>query len=93
MPFSAHEGTGTTSVATSAATVKAEPASAVAVRRFGTDVRVERRHGSEIMNHTIPKNHTFHIIHINPMGHIFHPMKPLARKSLLKHLCDFCHTR
>lgn len=90
MPFSAHEGTGTTSVATSAATVKAEPASAVAVRRFGTDVRVERRHGSEIMNHTIPKNHTFHI---NPTGHIFHPMKPSARKSLLKHLCDFRHTR
>lgn len=93
MPFSAHEGTGTTSVATSAATVKAEPASAVAVRRFGTDVRVERRHGSEIMNHTIPKNHMFHIVHFYPTGDIFHPMKPSARKSLLKRSCDFHHTR
>lgn len=92
MPFRAHEGTGTTSVATSAATVKAEPASAVAVRRFGTDVRVERRHGSEIMNHTIPKNHTFHIIHMNPVGNIFHSMKPLAGKPLLNLLCDIHHT-
>lgn len=93
MPLSAHEGTGTTSVATSAATVKAEPASAVAVRRFGTDVRVERRHGSEIMNHTIPKNHRFHIIHANPTEHIIHPTKALQAKPLVSSPYDIRHIR
>lgn len=93
MPSSAHEGTGTTSVATSAATVRAEPASAVAVRRFGTDVRVERRHGSEIMSHTIPKSHNFHIVHINHRGNTFRLTKPLRPKPLLTSLCDFHHTR